>query len=150
FVYQSTLRIPLLIAGPGVARGERRLGPARTADVVPTVLPLLGAAAPPGLDGVDLLAAPRRSESDAESYYPGSFGWSPLRSYRRGSLKLVDAPRPELYDLAADPGESRNLAGERPDDVAHLRQAIVALRATERAATARAPDPAVADRLRAL
>ena len=150
FVYQPTLRIPFLLAGAGVPRGERRPGPARTADLVPTVLARLGVDVPPGLDGVDLLATPAIRESYAETLYPSTFGWAPLRSFRRGALKLIEAPRPELYDVVADPGETRNLAGDRPQEAERLRQALLALRKTERTASAAASDPEVAERLRAL
>jgi tetratricopeptide (TPR) repeat protein len=67
-----------------------------------------------------------------------------------GGLKLVDAPRPELYDLAADAGEASDLAAARPDAVARLRDALRALRSRERAPAAAALDPAAAERLRAL
>jgi len=152
FVYQGTLRIPLLLAGPRVPRGQRHAGLARTADVLPTLLGRLGLASPAGLDGVDLLADGRRErdEAYAETEYPASFGWSPLRSVRVGGLKLIDAPRPELYDLAADPRETRDLAAERPDAVERLRQALRGASGRERAPSLARLDPASAERLRAL
>ena len=72
------------------------------------------------------------------------FGWSALLGLRAGSLKYIRAPRPELYDLAADPGEQRSLAGERPELVASLDAALEArLRASSpRAATSLAMSPA--------
>ena len=108
FVYQSTLRVPLLLAGPRVPRGERSKRFARTSDLLPTLLGLLGEPAPAGLDGRDLLARDAPAEAYAETFYPAGFGWSPLRSLRVGALKLVEAPRAELYDLAADPKETRD------------------------------------------
>jgi arylsulfatase A-like enzyme/Flp pilus assembly protein TadD len=150
FVYQSTLRVPLVLAGPGIAPGERRPGLARTADLLPTLLARLGVPLPPRLDGTDLLAGPAPREAYAESLYPETLGWAPLRSLRVGSLKLVDAPRPELYDLTVDPAELSDLAAGRPDDVARLRAALVQARATEVTPAARATDPEVAERLRSL
>src|SRR6185503_11453752 len=47
FVYQSTLRVPLVLAGPGIPAGERRAGPARTVDLLPTLLARLGVPSPP-------------------------------------------------------------------------------------------------------
>jgi predicted Zn-dependent protease len=53
-----------------------------------------------------------------------SFGWAPLRSIRQKNFKYIEAPRAELYDLAADPGETRNLVAARPADVRRLRQEL--------------------------
>jgi choline-sulfatase len=150
FVYQSTLRIPLIVAGPGVPAGRRAPGPARTADVAPTILRLLGMDPPPRIDGSDLLAPGRPRESYAETYYPRSLGWSPLHSYRVGPLKLIDAPRPELYDLSADPGERRDRASSDPAQVARLREALARARQGETSGERSASDPEVAERLRAL
>jgi arylsulfatase A-like enzyme/Tfp pilus assembly protein PilF len=151
FVYQATLRVPFLLAGPRVPAGERRKGTARTVDLLPTLLGRLGLAAPAGLDGADLLAAaaPPR-EAYAETFYPATFGWSPLRSFRMGSLKLVDAPRPELFDLASDPQEADDLAPQRAESVERLRQALRALVGRGRPASSAAADPATEERLRAL
>ena len=150
FVYQSTLRIPLIVAGPGVPAGTRVPGIARTADVTPTLLRLLGMEPPPAIDGVDLLAPGRPRESYAETYYPRSLGWSPLHSYRVGSLKLIDAPRPELFDLSTDPHEQRDRAGADPAQVARLREALARARQGETSGARAASDPEVAERLRAL
>ncbi|HJS57990.1 MAG TPA: sulfatase-like hydrolase/transferase [Vicinamibacteria bacterium] len=149
FVYQSTLRIPFVLSGPGVARGERRRGPARTADLMPTLLGRLGLKPTQPLDGVDLFEK-RVSVSYAESAYPASFGWSPLRSIRQGTLKLIDAPRPELYDLESDPGEVSDLSFTRAEDMARLRGALQAFRRDKREAARAAVDGESAERLRAL
>ena len=119
FVYESVLRVPLIIRGPGIS--PRRVADVvRLVDVMPTVLDLLGVPRPP-LDGMSLVAAlhgdPQHVELDAysESQYPLRFGWSPLRALRAGRYKMIDAPRPELYDLDRDPFEERNLYAERRD-----------------------------------
>jgi Flp pilus assembly protein TadD len=104
----------------------------------------------PQIDGMDLLAAGRPRESYAETWYPRSLGWSPLHSYRVGSLKLIDAPRPELYDLSVDPHEQRDLASADPAQVARLREALARARQGETNAARSASDPEVAERLRAL
>jgi len=149
FIYQSTLRVPMILAGAGVPRGERRRGPARTADVTPTLLTLLGVPVPAGLDGGDL----RSQTADhvyAETLYPRSMGWAPLHSLREGALKYIEAPRPELYDVAADPAESRDLAVARPADAARLRAALAAFRGEDRPAARASVAPEVSERLRAL
>lgn len=148
FVYQSTLRVPFVLAGPGVPRGEKRPGPARAADLLPTLLARAGIAPPSGLDGRDAMAGPAR-EAYAETEYPASLGFAALRSLRIGGLKYIDAPRPELYDLGSDPAEARDLASARPDDVRRLAAALAAARRGARSGIVSA-DPAVAERLRAL
>jgi arylsulfatase A-like enzyme/Tfp pilus assembly protein PilF len=150
FVYQSTLRVPFLLAGPGVPAGERRGGLARTTDLMPTLLSAVGLPVPAGLDGVDRLKQPGTREAYAETLSPATFGWAALHSFRMQSLKLIDAPRPELYDLASDPHETKDLASERPDAVERLRQALRALRARARPAAVATPDAATQERLRAL
>jgi len=119
FVYESVLRVPLIIRSPNVS--PRRVADVvRLVDVVPTVLDLLGV---PGrlVDGTSLagmLRGERRHvELDAysESRYPLRFGWSHLRALRAGRYKLIEAPRPEFYDLEQDPLEERNLYEERRD-----------------------------------
>ncbi len=141
---------PVAPRRPGSARGSATQGPARTVDLVPTLLGRLALEVPARLDGVDLFARDSASESYAESLYPESFGWAPLRSFRLGALKLVLAPRPELYDLESDPAEAENLAAVRPDALARLRQALAAARAEERTAAPARQDQESAERLRAL
>jgi arylsulfatase A-like enzyme len=117
FIYESVLRIPLIVRGPNVA--PRRIADiVRLVDVMPTVLDLLDVPRQP-VDGTSLAGMlhgdPRRVELDAysESRYPLRFGWSPLRALRAGRYKLIEAPRPELYDLERDPFEERNIYPDR-------------------------------------
>jgi choline-sulfatase len=149
FVYGATLRVPLVLSGPGIPAGERRRGVARSVDVLPTLLARLGVPAPPRLDGADLLGA-RANEAYAESLYPQALGWAPLHAFRLGSLRYIDAPRPELYDLADDPGETRNRLAERPQEAARLGAALAALRAQERAPSRAGVSAETAERLGAL
>jgi choline-sulfatase len=150
FIYGATLRVPLILAGAGVPRGERRPGPARTVDILPTLLARAGVPVPPGLPGADLLEGPRPREAYAETLYPQTLGWAPLRAFRAGSLRLIDAPRPELFDLSDDPGETRNRIAERPQEAQRLREALRTLRASERQAATGPTDAESAERLRAL
>jgi choline-sulfatase len=113
FVYQSVLRVPLIVRVPDVAPRRIR-SVVRLVDVLPTVLEVLNVPGQRG-DGVSLLdmmrgrQAPVDLEAYAESLYPRRFGWSPLRAIRDGRFKFIDAPRPELYDLETDPFEERNV-----------------------------------------
>jgi arylsulfatase A-like enzyme len=117
FVYESVLRVPLIIRAPSVP--PARISPVvRLVDVMPTVLELLDLEIPPG-DGVSLidLMRGRRHDLDLEAYsesmYPQRFGLSPLRALRAGRFKVIDAPKPELYDLERDPFEEHNVYDER-------------------------------------
>jgi choline-sulfatase len=120
FVYDSTLHVPLLLSWPGVLpAGTKIAGQFRSIDLLPTVLELMGVPTPAvsGASRALALKAGARlppSESYAESLF-GSihFGHAPLFALRAEGLKFIDAPRPELYDLREDPGETRNLAETR-------------------------------------
>lgn len=156
FLYDSTLRVPLLIAGPGVAAGRVAETVARGVDVLPTLLDLAGLPPLTVSDGRSLRPALEgRAMDDAPAYSESLFaslnlGWAPLHSWRTRALKLIAAPLPELFDVASDPDEERDLAAARPGDVAALQRPLDAL------LSAPAPDAAstqgreVAERLRAL
>jgi arylsulfatase A-like enzyme len=140
FVYESVLRVPLIIRGPGLA--PHRVGEAvRLVDVMPTVLEMLDLPGPAvdGVSLVDVMSGRRRNldlEVFAESIYPLRFGWSPLRALRGGRFKLIDAPRPELYDLERDPFEERNLFDERRPLAEAMMRRLEALDAGQRVARA--------------
>jgi len=150
FLYQSTLKVPMIISGAGIEAGRRTGGVTRAADLLPTLLGVLGIGAPGKLDGRNLGNETARREAYAESDYATGFGWAPLRSWRLGSLKFVDAPRVELYDLAADPGENTNLSESRPADVERLRGVLTAALATEVKGAERRAGAETAERLRSL
>ena len=141
FVYESTLHVPLLLRGPGIPPGGRLSVTARSVDLLPTLLDLLGLARPSGLrlSGRSLAPALRggpalpEEPAYAESLLPLlHYGWSDLRALRDGRWKYIQAPRPELYDLEADPGETRDLAGEMPAREEALRNSLAAHLAHER------------------
>ena len=122
FIYDAAVRVPLVFRLPGEAAG-RGLEVARqvnSIDIMPTVLDLIGAAVPPAVQGRSLvrllLERGMKDEPAAysETFFPRfHYGWSELRSLRQGRFKLIDAPRPELYDVSADPGELSNLINEK-------------------------------------
>ena len=126
FLYDSTLRIPLILAGPGVPAGVRVQQQARTIDVLPTILALLGGRPPQICQGVSLMPAftgqsVATTYSYAETLYPKmNMGWAELRAIRSTRWKYVRAPKPELYDLAQDPGEKTNVIGAHPKEYREL------------------------------
>jgi choline-sulfatase len=157
FVYDSTLRIPWVMAGPGVPRGDVPTTVARAIDVAPTLLDYAGLLAPEGgMDGRSLRAAASgRPMSDAPTYAESlssllHLGWAPLHAWRTERFKLIDAPRPELYDLSTDPQERTNLAAAEPARVAEMRRALQAAVEAPTPATSKAIDPEAAERLAAL
>ena len=120
-LYDEQISVPLIVkppAGgvPGLAPGSRRSDLARLLDVAPTVLAVAGIEAPARMQGKSLAAGPGASESFAEEDLEGNR----LRSLRGDTWKIIEAnagnprglPEIALYNLAADPGETRNLAGE--------------------------------------
>ena len=154
FVYDTTLRVPLIVAGPGVAARTRVDAAVTLADVAPTVARAMGGTMK-DVDGVDLAPALAggtlaNRELYAESFAPlFEFGWSPLRAIRSGAWKYIAAPKPELYDVERDPREDQNVVSTQQATVATL-----APRA-DRYSPARMPDTRMVDasgleRLRAL
>jgi len=125
FLYDTTLRIPFLLAGPGVPPGFRVKHQARTIDLLPTLLDLLGGKAPQDVQGVSLTPTFRGREvatySYSETLFPKlNLGWAELRAVRTGRWKYIRAPKPELYDLLQDPGETTNVADRYPIEVKQL------------------------------
>jgi choline-sulfatase len=115
FVYDSTVAVPLLIRTPWGNKGRSRTQTSG-ADLFPTLLDLAGLGPEAGIDGRSLLPAVLDPQADlghvaySETYFPRyHYGWQQLRALRDGARKFIEAPRPELYDLAADPGETRSL-----------------------------------------
>lgn len=166
FAYESTLRIPLIIAElPGgtqrtqraqSARGEVSSVPARHVDILPTILDAVGQTPPADLPGRSLLpAAERRASSPPRTSYFEAMGamlnrgWAPLTGVLAGRDKFIDLPIAERYDLAADPVERANLAGRSPERDRALAASLRAFNAAP-PGDRRAEDPGAAARLRAL
>jgi Flp pilus assembly protein TadD len=116
---RETLQVPLLIKLPGGLRGGERVpDPVGLIDVMPTVLDLLDLAHRE-LDGRPLFGEEEPTSARpiySETYFTRhQYGWSELKSAIADRLHYIHAPRPELYDLLADPGEQTNLIGQRAE-----------------------------------
>ena len=157
FLYDAAVRIPVLIAGPGIPAAEidRQV---RIIDLLPTLLARFDLPAPPAAQGVDLYPLARgeglRLPALSESWFPRyHYGWSELTALQDGRYKYIRAPRPELYDLVADPGERDNLVEREPQRAASLAAALDRLvdeLSVERTPEPRSIDDETAARLRAL
>ncbi|MGE5360148.1 MAG: sulfatase-like hydrolase/transferase [Bacteroidales bacterium] len=150
FVYDYAIHVPFIVATPfEQLRGVRVDSQVSLVDVFPTVLAIAGIDFKPRVHGRSLVPLMFRQgkpeEVDALSECMTSslqYGWSPLRSLRSGRYKFIDAPRPELYDVATDPGEATNvLAQHRATADAMAR----ALRRMDEAAGRNAPAPEAAN-----
>ncbi len=147
-LYESTLRVPLIIAAPSLKPSTVH-APASLADLTPTIAALAGSSFDAAIDGRDLsvdLIAQREPETRdlyAETHYPRSFGWSDLVSIRRGAKKLVSGARDELFDLASDPGETRNVTSEDRRVYRELAAGAISMRREE------SPAPAIDEETRA-
>ncbi len=126
FAYQSTIQVPLIMAGlegidPGLVVNER----VRHIDLLPTVLEAVGLE-PGTMQGQslnDVIAGATRPESVSyfEALHPYlDWGWAPLRGIHAGSLKYIELPLPELYDLDSPERETRNLVDTRNVDLARM------------------------------
>jgi arylsulfatase A-like enzyme/Flp pilus assembly protein TadD len=114
FLYDTTLRVPLILSGPSVSRAAASLDTdVSLVDVFPTLLEAVGVPAR-DVDGISLWPlmkgeTPAPRDLYAETFAPlFDFGWSSLRSVRSGPWKYIAAPAPELYNLASDAAEEYN------------------------------------------
>jgi arylsulfatase A-like enzyme/Tfp pilus assembly protein PilF len=132
FLYDTTLHVPLIFRLPGkIDAGSVISSPVRTIDILPTSLDLLDRPEMPDIEGTSFCALfhgqnlPASLPSYSETFEANTqFGLSPLRSLERDGWKYILAPESELYDLTADPGESRDLASGQVEQAASLRQQL--------------------------
>ena len=170
FVYDSTLHVPLLIRMPDGAHAGREIDlPVTLADIMPTVLDVLGLAVPgpDQMHGRSLLPLIETGEASPalkdrpiafECYEAHlNYGWAPVQGIRLGEKKFIDAPEPELYLLAENPKEHRsaNRYTEMPELAAELEAVYHSLYESELSfppftKAPETPDADTIDKLRAL
>ena len=131
FLYDETMRVPLVIKLPGQRVGRRVSTPVQHIDIAPTVLALAGLPAPPELHGRNLVPAAGGTGAVAEAgIYAEAmlpryhFGWSELYSLTDARYRYIRAPREELYDLQNDPKEAASIAAARPQVQQAMRGAL--------------------------
>lgn len=125
-LYESAVRVPLIIRWPRrIPRGMRISEPVSLVDILPTVMDWLGLPQP-GVSGHSLTPLLSGKPHGAASCYMethmpfNDYGWAPLAGMVEKTWKYIHAPRPELYNLSADPSEKQNLAGRHADEAARL------------------------------
>ena len=154
FLYREAIQVPLIIRLPGGTLGATTISePVQLIDVLPTVMRLAGDGSQPELPGRSLFGRPVGEAASpaivAETWVPRiHFGWSELWSLIDGRHHLISAPRPELFDMVADPAERTDLIESLPVEAERLAAALAPqVRPLEEALRI---DPADADRLRVL
>jgi choline-sulfatase len=131
FIYNSTVRIPLIVKPPAGSRlrTEHEPRPVETTAIAPTLLRLAGlnnaivsqfSSSPLVGDNAD-----KHDAAYSETFYPfSSFGWNPLRALETSRYQYIDGPEPELYDLGTDPEEKNNIVLGQPSTAAVLKDKL--------------------------
>ncbi|MFQ5528475.1 MAG: sulfatase-like hydrolase/transferase, partial [Thermoanaerobaculia bacterium] len=129
-IYRENLQIPMIVKLPGNRRaGDTVRRPVQLIDVYPTVTEVLDLSRPSSGSGLSMLADGDGDRSlYAETLYPRlHYGWADLASLIRGPYHYIRAPRPELYNLIEDPGETRDIAATERRVFAELRRELEGL-----------------------
>jgi len=121
FIYQDTVKVPLVFKLPGKSRPKRISSLVGLVDIVPTVLQILGIVNPENLHGQDLSGC---FEEDStlkperyiycESLFATTYRFNSLLGVVSDGWKYIQTTRPELYDLKNDTSETSNLVEEYP------------------------------------
>ncbi len=135
FIYDAAVRVPLIIRFPGNKLSNTILdNQVRSIDIMPTLLHLVNAEVPDIVQGNSLLALMLNKEAGdglqaySETYWPRyHYGWSELKSLRQDQYKFIDAPKPELYDISEDPGETDNIVDEKASLAHEMKRKLDAL-----------------------
>ena len=151
-LYDSTLRVPMIVAAPGQREGVRA-DAVSLADVAPTILRAANVAVPNEMKGRDLLGGTDATDLYAETEYPHVAGWSPLQALTDGRwMTIRGGSAMEVYDLIRDPQQRDNVAAAQAAIATAMTARIDAIRATADAGgtRTRSISPEAAERLRAL
>src|SRR5438552_1176 len=161
FIYNATLHVPLIFHLPGGVHTKTVANLVNLADLMPTVLAALNIQIPEQVQGQNLLSiiSPKKEDNArslyAETFLPRlHFNWSELRGVETETYHFIDAPKPELYDLRKDPGETHNLFTQKKavteEMRVHLAKLIQQYTAGQELAEKTGLDPALMERLKSL
>ncbi len=161
FVYNATLHVPVIVHLPGSDAPKTLPELVSLTDLMPTALQALNVDIPPQVQGQSLLPIMTQKKDDnsrslyAETFLPRiHFNWSELRSVETAKYQFIQAPKPELYDLSTDPGETHNLYPEKKAVGEELHARLTALirqySADHELAEKTGLDPALMERLKSL
>lgn len=122
FIYDCTIKVPLIIKVPGRAKGKRVSEVVGLIDLAPTICSIMGITVTSEMHGEDLSGFFTKKDKTAkdqrylycESFIPRNYGCAPLLGVVNGHWKYIQAPKEELYDLNKDPGETENLINRFP------------------------------------
>jgi choline-sulfatase len=128
FLYREAIHVPLIVKLPGAAKSGKRVAtPVQLTDILPTVAGIAGFDVPPAVKGKSLVAiadgeVPAGRRIFSETMYPRiHLGWSDLVSLVDATHHYIDAPRPELYDIAKDPAEKQDVLADNRRVYASMR-----------------------------
>jgi len=155
FIYDTTLRVPLVMKGPGIPPATIIASAATLADVAPTAARLLGVdwQKTDGLDISPVFSGGTLGTRElyAESFAPlVEFGWAPLRSVRSNAWKYIAAPKPELFDIERDAAEQTNVVAAQENLARTMNARVNQVASDAIAGPGQSTDPKVLERLRAL
>ncbi len=161
FIYNATLHVPLIIHLPGDMHARTVQNLVNLADIMPTVLAALNIQLPAHVQGQSLLPiiSPKKEDNArslyAETFLPRlHFNWSELRGVETENYHFIDAPKPELYDLRKDSGETHNLFAEKKAVTEEMRVRLAKLiqqyTAGQELAEKTGLDPVLMERLKSL
>jgi arylsulfatase A-like enzyme/cytochrome c-type biogenesis protein CcmH/NrfG len=161
FIYNATMHVPLIIRLPEKDTTRVVADPVSLVDLMPTVLGAIGVDVPTQVQGRSLLSELRGESTNpgrslyGETFLPRiHFNWSELRGSENEKYHFIDAPQPELYDLASDPGELHNLFAEKKAVAEEMRAKLAGIirdySAGKEMAEKTGLDPALMERLKAL
>ncbi|MDP4591887.1 MAG: sulfatase-like hydrolase/transferase [Opitutales bacterium] len=133
-LYEHSMRVPLIVAGPGIAADKRSEAMCYLFDVLPTLGKLCGVTTPPGSNGREFAAVLKDPSQSARPFL--MFGYRSIqKALSDGRWKLIRYPhvdRTQLFDLQADPYETKDLS-TLPEHAERIKEMLAKLAAEMKA-----------------